>query len=215
MPIDCKKISCLKVWKKILKTKNAWSRFYLSLPGRIAIAKTLMIYQLLFHCSILRPPDDWTKNIQKTIDEFCTSGLNIGKDRYYRETKVGGLGLINIEDFIASLHCAWFKRIEQSVNDNWKIKIYKKCTGEYNDLNSRTILDCSKPLIDIITSYKKFIGHHSAVGKNITYANIVENVAVQIKNNGSKSTVTEKFFDEREWSNFGGLLDKLKLGDLI
>ena len=106
-----------RVEKKFKKPKNVWGRFYLSLPGRIAIAKTLMISQLSYHCSILRPPDDWTKNIQKTIDEFSTSGLNIGKDRYYRETKVGGLGLINIDDFITSLHCAWFKRIEQLANN--------------------------------------------------------------------------------------------------
>ncbi len=78
-----------KLEAKIKNTAKVWARYYLSLPGKIAVAKTLMFSQLSFPCSIILPPDEWINNIQKVIDNFCISGLNVAKERFYKSPENG------------------------------------------------------------------------------------------------------------------------------
>jgi hypothetical protein len=82
----------IDIGEKILNIILFWSRFRLSLCGRIAIIKTLIIPQLNYLGCILTPCRLVLDNIQELIDDFALDGLRINKARYYLPPCEGGLG---------------------------------------------------------------------------------------------------------------------------
>jgi hypothetical protein len=72
-----------------------WSRFTLSLPGKIAISKTMLVSQIGYVACIVTPTAAQTTVLQDMIDNYVTHGIVIAKDRLYTKPKNGGLGLIN------------------------------------------------------------------------------------------------------------------------
>ena len=115
---------------KIHQLIGCWSRFNLSIKGRIAISKTLLISQVTYLGPILSPVTVTISEIQECIDNFVIRGMPIAADRKYTQPKNGGLGLIKISDLFDSLKCSWFKRlICDGINDNWRFSMLKKCFG--------------------------------------------------------------------------------------
>ena len=49
--------------QKLANTLNIWQRRQLTLPGRILIAKTLGISQMLYNASVLYTPDFYIKKV--------------------------------------------------------------------------------------------------------------------------------------------------------
>jgi hypothetical protein len=76
--------------QKILSKISFWSRFNLSLPGRISIAKTFMIPQVNYLGSFLKPGDRILGEIQNLIDTFIKKNLRISNSRLYLPVKRGG-----------------------------------------------------------------------------------------------------------------------------
>ena len=68
--------------KKVRKLVRFWSRFRLSLIGKITIYKTLLMPQINFLSTIIMPTNDsiihdhWAWNIN---EQFCTQGMTIAK----------------------------------------------------------------------------------------------------------------------------------------
>ncbi len=100
-----------------------WERFFLSLPGRISIYKTLLIPQINYISTIFTPPSNLIQSLQTKMEKFVLGGLSISKDRIYRPVTVGGLGLFVLRDFISALQCSWIKRCTLSINDNWRYRL--------------------------------------------------------------------------------------------
>jgi hypothetical protein len=100
---------------KICRLINVWDRYRLSLPGRIGIFKTLLLSQLSFHGSILRPSSEMLSKIQNIMNNFVLGSTKVAKDRLYLEPKQGGLGLINVDTYLVGLHVAWVKKLPQCV----------------------------------------------------------------------------------------------------
>jgi hypothetical protein len=92
-----------ELYAKISQQITCWDRYRLSLPGRINIYKTLLLSRISFHSSILMPSADILRNIQQLIDNFVIGNLKIGKNRLYRSTNEGRLGIVNLEHFIIGL----------------------------------------------------------------------------------------------------------------
>jgi hypothetical protein len=78
--------------QKILSKISFWSRFNLSLPGRISIAKTFMIPQVNYLGSFLKPGDRILGEIQNLIDTFIKKNLRISNSRLYLPVERGGGG---------------------------------------------------------------------------------------------------------------------------
>ena len=123
--------------QKIAKIINFWSRFYLSLPGRINIAKTLILSQISYLGCIITPTRETLQHITTQINNFIVGGLNIAKDGICRPTELGGLGMIDLEDFITAQQVTWFKRAYISTRDNWRVDLKK--IGNGNVLTGRRI----------------------------------------------------------------------------
>ena len=67
-------------------------------------------------------------------------GLNIVKDRICQPTELGGLGMIDLEDFITAQQVTWFKRAYISTRDNWRVDLKK--------IGNRNVLTVGEAHID-------------------------------------------------------------------
>ena len=71
------------------------------------------------------PTDKQLHDMQSVVDNFCLGKLRIAKDKLCLNAKCGGLALINLREFLISLHVIWFKRVYQSTRDNWRVDLCK------------------------------------------------------------------------------------------
>jgi hypothetical protein len=118
------------VIEKIRNSIRYWERFYLSLPGKIAVYKCLLLSQISYRASILMPGRETVRELGALMENFVTKGITIARDRIYRPIHEGGLGLIPLEQYIQGLHCSWFKRAYTMANDNWKFDIHQAYRGD-------------------------------------------------------------------------------------
>jgi exonuclease III len=129
--------------EKLEKLKSVirfWERFRLSLPGRINVAKSLLLSQLSFLGSIIMPPDTVLDAIQKLINKFVLGTFRFNEKLICCPIDKGGLGLIDIKDFFISLQCSWIKKAAATRVDNWQ--------GEIRDMSGNNIPAISPDLFN-------------------------------------------------------------------
>ncbi len=116
---------------KIERSASYWERFRLSLTGRIVIGKSLLVSQLNYLGSIIKPPEDLLKKIQGIIDNFSIGKQKVGKDRLYKKPSEGGLGLINLSRFLSAQQAGWVVKAGISTRDNWRVDLKNLSYGIY------------------------------------------------------------------------------------
>jgi hypothetical protein len=97
------------VIQKIQRQIEYWDKFHLSLAGRISVCKTFMLSQIGYTGSFITPDHNQSKRLQDLMDGFCLGSLRIAKKKRYLPPSLGGLGLINVKNFISALQCSWIK----------------------------------------------------------------------------------------------------------
>jgi len=88
---------------KLLGIVRFWERFYLTLPCRIAVHKTLLMLQLNYIAAVLMPTPEIMERISTIFERFVSNSVNISKTPLYLSTDEGGLGMFKLENFIAAL----------------------------------------------------------------------------------------------------------------
>jgi hypothetical protein len=73
-----------------------WSRFNLSLPGRIAIAKPMLYSQINYLGCFLPIDPHIIGEYELIIERFVKGKLSIAKNRIYKPVCMGGLGLFKL-----------------------------------------------------------------------------------------------------------------------
>ncbi len=76
--------------EKIDNLTRFWERFHLSICGKIAIYKSLLLSQVTYFASILTPPDHVIERLNNAMETFVVGGLNIGKSKLYMPINEGG-----------------------------------------------------------------------------------------------------------------------------
>jgi hypothetical protein len=101
--------------------------------GRITVIKTLILPHVGFVSTILRPPGHWAEKLNNACENFVLGAEKVAKTKLYLTPKMGGLGLINMEDFIKALKCSWFKKAILGTNDpeNGNGKFLESVFGRY------------------------------------------------------------------------------------
>jgi hypothetical protein len=122
----------------IRKKIEFWYRFYLTIPGRICVIKSLLISPLSHLGSFLMPPKPMLNTIQKTIDTFAKGKINIAVSKITVPVESGGLGLFNVEEFLMSQQCCWIFRTIKSCRDNWRNDVYELRFGNQKSQKSLT-----------------------------------------------------------------------------
>jgi hypothetical protein len=107
-----------KIQEKIVGIIRFWDLFKLSLPGRISVVKTLLLPQLNYLGCILTPLTAVLTDLQRTLDTFALKNLRVAAERKYIPTKLGGLGLINLETYLDAQKCSWISRASKNCIDN-------------------------------------------------------------------------------------------------
>jgi hypothetical protein len=161
---------------KLQNSIRYWERFYLSLPGKITVYKCLLLSQLSYKASILKPDQNTIRTISDMFEKFILNGITFSKDRLYRPVREGGLGLIPLEHYIQGLHCSWFKRAHLCMNDNWKYDLHRASNG--NILESRTgylSQEIGTVLTDLVNSYSAFLHKFTQYGNNYDTVPILNN----------------------------------------
>jgi hypothetical protein len=103
----------------VIRLRNFWSRFNLSLPGRIAVAKSLMLGRLGFIGCILDPDPVQLETLRNLIHSFIKGRLNVSVSRITIPVSLGGLGMIDIQDYLCALRCSWVRRAAKEQHDLW------------------------------------------------------------------------------------------------
>jgi hypothetical protein len=80
----------IELGEKILNIILFWMRFRLSISGRIAIVKTLLIPQINYLGCILTPSRAVIDSIQSMLDDFALNNIPCAKSRRYLPPDKGG-----------------------------------------------------------------------------------------------------------------------------
>jgi hypothetical protein len=85
------------------------------------------------------------------------STLKVAKNRRYEPAKMGGLGLINLRDFVTALQCTWIKRIYMQGADTWRFYLLQLCNGNPFLINMSIVSKREQPIIfNIAQSFENF-----------------------------------------------------------
>jgi hypothetical protein len=197
-----------------------WSRYGLSIQGRVMVSKTFMLSQLTYPGAILTPNDDQVKNIQNEIDNFILKGAPWSKKTMYNAPEAGRLGAINVPVFLNALKCSWIKRIvKEGINDNWRCKLMSSCFFNPMCLRPDQFVE-ERPLErNIGVAYWNFSKKFWLTDKNSLSAPVVNNILFcrgKADNGGVDGRLMdENFFGHDVYSANKEMLLGLKLSDLI
>ena len=200
---------------KMTRIVNFWDRFFLSLPGRISIAKTFLLSQLSYTGCIISPTPAKMKSIKTLIERFIVGRLNIAKDRIYRPTSLGGLGMIDPEVFVMAQQVIWVKRANMSLRDNWRVDLQKLGHGNALTIGKGNFtIDRYLIFADIVSSYEIFLKIFNTTNNNCEKALILNNPAIKRGRNDNR-LINENFFSTNLPPINMADVNQLKLNQLV
>jgi hypothetical protein len=201
--------------EKINNVRDFWSRLRLTLPGRIAVAKTFMLSLIGYIGCIITPTDDLFVQMQKTIDDFCIGTLKVAKNRKYEPPSAGGIGLVNLRDFVTALQCTWVKRVHSHGADTWRYDLIQLCSGNPFLLNTTLVKRNRNPIIfNIAQSFERLSKTFYGTGKNYLKAYIYCN-PIFTRGRGDNAILCKNFFGNATPLNIVEKIAKLRLEDLL
>jgi hypothetical protein len=206
----------IDIGEKILNLILFWNRFRLSLAGRIAILKTLLIPQLNYLGCILTPSSLVVSNLQELVDDFALDGLRISKDRYYISPSEGGIGLIHIGTFLAAQKCSWIKRVHANTIDNWRLRLKLLCPN-FDVILFRKI-DVNRTrnpiLYGIAEAFELFVNCYTEIGQNYQSVPIFCNKSF-CRSKDDQSLLDVEFFGKKFYNSNRNTLRALTYSDCI
>jgi hypothetical protein len=211
MKLDCLVSVHEKTYEKIANILAFWSRFWLSLPGRINIVKTLCLSQLSYVGCIISPTSEQLRKIEDVITKFVKGKLNISKDRLYAKPSEGGLGLIDLRSFLCAQQVQWIKRIFFAACDTWREEVFNLTYGNPLVLDPSLVNKSCNPIIyNIATSFQIFKKNYFLMNDNYKKAPIFLN-PIFVRGRGDKRLLDNNFFSQQPPLNnqvLAGLLYK-------
>jgi hypothetical protein len=96
----------IEIERKVKNQINIWSRFNLSLTSRINIAKTMMYSQVNYNGCFLPIDNEMLTNIEEQIIKYVVGKGKMARDRVFKSTEEGGLGLFRLTDFLGAQQCS-------------------------------------------------------------------------------------------------------------
>jgi hypothetical protein len=194
-----------KIKEKIIGLISYWERFRLTLPGRITVAKTFLVSQLNYIGSFLKQPStEMLSQIQLIIDNFVKKSINIAHERITTTTNLGGLGMFNLTDFLASQRCMWISRAHRLPIDNWRYDLKRLAPGNNILLIKKSDIEkaCHPILYDIVSDYCDFYDKFTKVNSNFKECFIFGNQSIKAAPDFARSisaqTFGRNFFENNE-----------------
>ena len=162
-----------KIREKIKKEINFWVRFRLSLPGRINIAKSMLLSQVNYTGSFLPYSKEQVTSFEKLVANFVLGNEKIAYARVFTKTSNGGLGMPGMSTFLNYQKCSWFK-LALALDEHWKRSLYYGSNG--NILNSRAKwFGEGTVLHGLCLALEEFRHAHTVINENFRTSIIFEN----------------------------------------
>ena len=183
---------------KINQLIGSWSRFNLSLKGRISISKTFLILQITYLGPLLDSGNIRINQIQLSIDNFVIRGAPVAANRKYVAPDMGGLGLVRIVDLWDSLKCSWFKRLFcDGINDNWRLDISSACFNNLICTRLDPTLITVRPVEAAIwAGFWRFLLSFWELNENFLEAPLINN-PMFTRGRGDNGRIDNNLVDER------------------
>ena len=165
-----------KITDKMNKQVRIWNLYNLTLPGRINVAKCMILSQIVFFGSVFIPKDDVASTLQSTMDNFVKGGMNLSNREIISKTDEGGLGLMNIHHMMRCIQAVFFKK--NLINrDLWSNIIRQSCLNNDIEFLHESILDENEfPLLfDMLKSVNLCKNLFNIQNGNIFKSNIFYN----------------------------------------
>ena len=104
------------------KTLNMWSQRDLSIVSRVNIVKTLALSKLVFICSVMNTPKDFSKEVNKITFDFIWNHkpAKIKKTTLIKQKTAGGLDMKDFSLFDKALKFNWVKRVCFNSDAPWQ-----------------------------------------------------------------------------------------------
>ena len=124
---ECEKLN----WENKIDKMNtlffSWGKRNLTILGKIMIIKALVIPIFTFVASACVVPDRYRKEIESKCFKFIWDGKpdKIKRNTMIGNFEMGGLNMIDIGSYFASLRASWVSRFVSGEMDNWKLIPYK------------------------------------------------------------------------------------------
>ncbi len=161
---------------KVRQLIGMWGIYNLSLGGKIAIAKTMLISQIGYIGCIVTPTAEQVTVLQNIIDSYVTNGNVVAEDRLYTKPNAGGLGLIKLSTYITALQCSWVKRCSIKINDSWRWELAPSCNFCFDNLRPDCIDKNLHPVLgNIVDSFCKLQNVFLTKHDNYLQALLVDN----------------------------------------
>jgi hypothetical protein len=144
-----------------------WERYNLTLPGRINVAKSLLVSLLNYLGCFLMPSRNVLKKIQNSIDDFTVGRLNVAKNRITIPLEYGGLGMFKLDDFLRAQQCMWILRAFKSQRDNWRTDLFRITFGNPLIANKLIVCNSRHPILyGLAESYELCRINHDTSDEN-------------------------------------------------
>ncbi len=198
----------------MVKIKNFWQRFHLSIAGRVQVAKTFMLSQIGYLGCILNPNELQSQRIRGIIADFVKGKLQTAKEKFFLSHRVGGLGMIDPDLYITALQATWVKRAHLLPIDNWSIEIFIKTCGNPllfhpNMVNER----CAPILFQLSLSWVRFLKCYNLEHRNLDSSFLLYNPNIR-RSNTNYDTIGFSFFSGNIPALDRDRLAKLKICDV-
>jgi hypothetical protein len=149
------------------------------------------------------------------MDNFCIGKIRIANNRKYLPASCGGMGLVNIKDFITGLQSMWIKRCHQHGADNWRNDLLTLCYGNPFIFCPDMVSQNRHPILyNLSVSYERFSTEFYEIGKNFMKAYIFKNKMFK-RGNRDDNILCENFFGRQNNYQYFAKIAKIRLEDLL
>jgi hypothetical protein len=121
--------------------------------------------------------------MQNIIDKFCLGKVTCAKSKLYLTAEKGGLGLINIHDFLTAQQAGWVIKAAKSLRDNWRFDMFHLCYGNIWGASPNNADILLNPICKgMLESFAKTKLLYENVGGNYRYAHVFDNALFTAEN---------------------------------
>jgi hypothetical protein len=141
------------------------------------------------------PDNEWLTEIENLIEHFVLRGLNVSKDKLYRDPSSGGVGLFKPEFFFKALKCSWVKRAYLLPHDKWRRKLHEIPAPGISFLQNMDIVDFGPLLSAILYTMIELCNSFGVCFNNYLTVPVLNNPNFLYRCGGESGILDDIFFD--------------------
>jgi hypothetical protein len=141
------------------------------------------------------PENTWLTEIENLIEHFVLRGLNVSKDKLYRDPSSGGVRLFKPEFFFKALKCSWIKRAYSLPHDNWRRKLHEVPAPGISFLQKSDIVEFGPLLSEILYTLIELRNSFGVCFNNFLTVPVLNNPNFTYRCGGESGSLDDIFFD--------------------